>query len=120
LNQKNSNKAVLWPEYPKVLVKKDQIYILFIDGKKMRWGRENKEDIITVAEDIENGLKAIHFFTNCLTQSINDSCDFIKGKGYTDLQIKEYLNDAIRNIAAKGDYLVPEPDIESEIPFYIK
>ena len=44
-----SDNILLWPEYPKVLIKNDLIFVQFTDTNIMFWGTEKKEDIISVA-----------------------------------------------------------------------
>ena len=110
-----------WPEYPKVLIKDDQIFIQFIDRSIMCWGSEKEENIISVAEDIENGLKAIQYLTDCITHSIYSVSELLKEKGCEEYQIKEYLKDAFRNVVHKYNPELENNKIYDEkTPYYVK
>jgi len=61
------------PEYPKVEVRGNYIYIVHEDGKEELWGRENrKSTALEAARDIELGLKAIKYGKDYLAKSLND------------------------------------------------
>jgi len=61
------------PEYPKVEVRGNYIYIVHEDGKEELWGRENrKSTALEASRDIELGLKAIKYGKDYLAKSLND------------------------------------------------
>ena len=93
------NKSKLWPEFPKVVVVDDQIIIQYEDGSKQFWGVEESENERSlIVDDIQEGLRAIHYLTNCLNNTIGDCFEALEKKGYSKDENEEYLNEAIRNV----------------------
>ena len=93
------NKSKLWPEFPKVVVVDDQIIIQYEDGTKQFWGVEESEDERSlIVDDIQEGLRAIHYLTNCLNNTIGGCFEALEKKGHSKDETEEYLNEAIRNV----------------------
>lgn len=93
------NKSESWPEFPKVVVVDDQIIIQYEDGSKQFWGVEEHEDERSlIAVDIQEGLRAIHYLTNCLNKTLGDCFEVLEKKGYSNEENEENLNEALRNV----------------------
>ena len=87
------------PDYPKVEVRGRSIYIIYEDGREELWGEENRRSLaLSIAKEIEFGLKAIKYGKDYLAKSLNDLMfdfmelgvpveyiDSIVEKGYSDL-----------------------------------
>lgn len=93
------NKFKSWPEFPKVVVVDDQIIIQYEDGTKQFWGVEESEDERSlIVLDIQEGLRAINYLTNCLNTTLGDCFEVLEKKGYSNEETEEYLNEALRNV----------------------
>lgn len=112
-----------WPMFPKVVVVDNQIVIHFENGTMHYWGVEDcEEERLHIVSDIQNGLRAIHYISNCLDSTISDCVKVLRSKEYSNKQAKEYLGDALRKVLyARCER---EPNIRDEVepasrPFYI-
>jgi hypothetical protein len=112
-----------WPEYPKTVIQNGSIFVVFEDQSTILWGMEDSDQIKIIAAEIEDGLRAIQFLTDRISQTIKESSDMLECRGFSESQIKEYLNDSISSIISKKaqmrkNYL---PFIEdNRMLFYIK
>ncbi len=87
-----------WPEFPKVKIVDFQIIIEYEDGSIQHWGDVGSEaESLLVASDIQEGLRAFHFITICLNQTLSDCRGMLEKKGYPEEQAVEYLADSLRN-----------------------
>lgn len=112
-----------WPMFPKVVVVDNQIVIHFENGTMHYWGVEDcEEERLHIVSDIQNGLRAIHYISNCLDLSISDCVKVLRSKGYSNKQAEEYLGDALRKIlyARCERSLIIRDEVEPvSRPFYI-
>ena len=118
------NKSKLWPEFPKVVVVDDQIIIKYEDGSKQFWGVEESEDERSlIVDDIQEGLRAINYLTNCLDTTLGDCFEVLEKKGYSKDETEKYLNDALRNVLKARSIIKPikmKPRDDLKKIFYIR
>ena len=92
-----------WPKYPRVELRDTQIFILFEDGSVQYWGNEDdpneREHIIN---DIQEGLRAIKYLYNMLTESFDSACSVLSEKGFSNDLIGQYQRDALLQLMNKN------------------
>jgi hypothetical protein len=103
-----------WPEFPKVRVVDFQIVIEYEDGAKQYWSDVRSEsESLLIASDIQEGLRALHYISTCLNQTLTDCLGMLEKKGYPEEQAVEYLADALGN-ALHARITKPGPKAESQ------
>jgi hypothetical protein len=109
-----------WPEFPKVEIDDKKIVILYENGTKQEWGIEEDLDPVDVANEINNGLRAIKFLQRSI-DNIIDACNLILSEiGFSEEIRDEYLNEAFRNILLNRiSYETSESEKETRL-FYLR
>jgi hypothetical protein len=80
------------PDYPKVEARGDAVIIIEEDGEEHLWGYEDDASTaVAVAEDIQLGLRAIHYVRTSLLISLRETMEFLTEAGVPT----EHLDDII-------------------------
>ncbi len=80
------------PNHPKVKVRGNAIVIIDENDEEYLWGYEENEIIaIAIAEDIQLGLRAIHFVKKSLVNLLREIMEFLTESGVP----KEHLDDIL-------------------------
>jgi hypothetical protein len=78
------------PVYPKAVARGNAVIIIWEDSEEQLWGHEDDESIaITVAEDIQLGLRAIRYVRTSLLESLRETMGLLEEAGVP----AEHLND---------------------------
>ena len=77
-----------WPEYPKTVIQNGCIFVVFEDQSTILWGMEDSDQIKIIAAEIEDGLRAIQFLTDRISQTIKESSDMLECRGFSETRSK--------------------------------
>ena len=87
------------PVYPKAVARGNAVIIIWKDGEEQLWGYENDESIaISVAEDIQLGLRAIRYVRTSLLSSLSEILGLLEEAGIPSEHLDDVMYEGYRSV----------------------
>nr|ADP09420.1 hypothetical protein E6-3G_5 [uncultured marine crenarchaeote E6-3G] len=87
------------PVYPKAVARGNAVIVIWEGGEEQLWGHEDDEPIaVAVAEDIQLGLRAIHYVRTSLLESLGETMGLLEEAGVPAEHLDDIMYEGYRGI----------------------
>jgi len=87
------------PVYPKAVARGNAVIVIWEEGEEHLWGHEDDASIaVAVAEDIQLGLRAIHYVRTSLLDSLRETMGLLEEAGVPAEHLDDIMYEGYRGI----------------------
>jgi len=87
------------PVYPKAVARGNAVIVIWEEGEEHLWGHEDDASIaVTVAEDIQLGLRAIQYVRTSLLDSLRETMGLLEEAGVPAEHLDDIMYEGYRGI----------------------